>query len=225
MSGKGKGRSLKEEVSEETMEENSNETASVEELKKQIEELQRIVKGMAKSSRKKDGDEESEKLPMQNYVKVMSLTPNILNLSTEGHGRGKVFTFRKFGEVKKILYNDLVLILEAHHNFLEQGLFYILNKEVIQSHGLAEIYEHILPIDTIQKIINGDNQTDAVNFFASATDTQQDTICGMFIKKIFDGETVDLNLTDRLSRIVQKRKPDFDIRKKAEEARAYSELK
>ena len=193
-------------------------------LRNQIEELRKQVVALSNKKTKATLDSE-EKITTDNYIKVMSLTPHMLNLSTEGNGKGKIFTFRKFGEVKRILYYDLILLLEANQKFHEQGLFYIMNKTVIKMHGLEEMYEKILSKELIEKIINGDNQTDAVSVFQSATEKQQDFICDMFIKKIFDGETVDLNLSDRLSRIMQKRIKDFDIRKKAEEAKAYSELK
>lgn len=214
---RGKGRPNKEKVEEMTEKENTND---IDQLKLQLAELQALVKELQKEKKEKPDD--SDKVSLGNYVKVMSLEPNILNLSTGGNGKGNIFTFKRFGEVKRILYDDLVKIMEAHRNFLEQGKFYIMKKEVIQAHGLDDLYEKILPKEKIEKIINGDNQTDAVNFFLSATDSQQDMICNMFIKKIYDGQEVDLNLADRLSRIMQKRVKGYDIQKEAEKALQYT---
>ena len=191
-------------------------------LKNQVEELQKQLKSLMSNKKVKN---ETKEDGADGYVKVMSLTPHILNLSTLGNGKGKIFTFHKFGEVKRILYHDLVQLLEGNQKFHEQGLFYIMDKTVIEKHGLEDMYEKILTKERIEKIINGENQTDAVNIFQSATEKQQDFVCEMFIQKIFNGETVDLNLADRLSRVMQKRIKDYDIQKKAEEAKAYSELK
>jgi hypothetical protein len=222
--GTGRGRPPKEEglSNMESVDKAQEEPDEIAILTKRVEELQNkldlwMLNKKVKTDAKEGGSD--------SYVKVMSLTPHLLNLSTEGNGKGKIFTFHKFGEVKKILYRDLVDILSANQKFHEQGLFYIMNKEVIEEHGLEDMYEKVLTKESILKIINGENQTDAVNIFSSATEKQQDFVCEMFIQKIFDGENVDLNLVDRLSRVMQKRIKDYDIRKKAEEAKAYSELK
>jgi hypothetical protein len=222
--GTGKGRPPKEEGlnNMESVDKTQEESSEIEILRKELKELKNQLDLLASNKKVKTDAKEGGS---DSYVKVMSLTPHLLNLSTEGNGKGKIFTFHKFGEVKKILYHDLVDILSANQKFHEQGLFYIMSKDVIDEHGFEDMYEKILTKDAILKIINGENQTDAVNIFSSATEKQQDFVCEMFIQKIFDGENVDLNLVDRLSRVMQKRIKDYDIRKKAEEAKAYSELK
>jgi hypothetical protein len=222
--GKGRGRPRKEKGLEnmEQVDKTKETPDKMEMLENQVKELQNQLTLLMSNKKTKSEPKENG---TDGYVKVMSLTPHMLNLSTEGNGKGKIFTFHKFGEVKRILYHNLVDILEGNQKFHEQGLFYIMDKNVIEKHGLVEMYEKILTKELIEKIINGENQTDAVNIFQSATEKQQDFVCDMFIQKIFNGETVDLNLADRLSRVMQKRIKDYDIQKKAEEAKAYSEMK
>jgi hypothetical protein len=233
MERRKKATTLKEKVMQENMDQVNDipdEKTELELLKKQFVEqsrqFEKLQKQMSNLLETKKLKPESEQKPSKDsYVKVMSLSPNILNLATLGNGRGKVFTFRRFGEVKRILEDDLMAIIENNRSFLEQGLFYIMDKETIRLNGLDDLYEKILTKEKIDNIMNGDNQTDAVTVFASGTDKQQDMICDMFVKQIFDGKEVDLNLTDRLSRVMQNRIKGYDIRKRAEEARAYADMK
>jgi len=135
------------------------------------------------------------------YIKVISLCPYKLNLSTKPKGEGRIFGFDKFGEVKRIRYSDLVEILEVHNKFLEDGFFAIMDKEVVQKHGLEESYDKVLTKANIDLIIES-NESDAVTLFKGANDRQKELIVLMFVNKIVVGEEVNLNFLDRISRVV-----------------------
>jgi len=182
----------------------------LEELEFQIKELQRTIDILlsVKSNTKEnihDDEEDDEtnkiKITSDDYIKVMSLTPYFLYLSTQAKGNGKTFLFKNFGEVKRILYHDLVLIMENHQSFLENGFFIILNRSVVRKHGLDEVYSKILTKERIEKIVFGENQSDAVNLFKSANLSQQQIIVNLIIDKVLNGFIIDLNLLDRLSRV------------------------
>lgn len=188
------------------VEENSNDTINV--LMSQIEEMRKQIEALSKPQKKELDVEQEEsdyaneiKISGEDYIKVISLYPSILNLTTEPRGRGKIFSFKQFGEVKRILYRDLVDIMENHTNFLHDGLFLILNRNVVRKHGLDDAYEAILTKDKIEKIMSG-NQSDAVNLFKSANEKQQGIIVDLIVDKALAGFEVDLNLLDRLSRII-----------------------
>jgi hypothetical protein len=104
-------------------------------------------------------------------------------------------------EVKRILYRDLADIMENHPAFLEQGLFIILDTDVVRKHGLDEAYEKLLDKKKIEQVLQG-NQTDAVNLFKVANPKQQQMIAQMIIDDIVNERSVDLNFVDRISRIV-----------------------
>jgi hypothetical protein len=157
-------------------------------------------------------DEDQVKVSLEDYIKVMSLTPHQLNLSRI-RGDKKPFVFEKYGQVKRILYKDLVEIIENHPNFVEAGNFVILNRDVIRRHGLDDIYEKILTKTNIDKILEG-NQSDAVNMFKSANPKQQEMILEMIIRDMIDGKNVDLNFIDRLSRVV-----GFNIQERVEDSK------
>ena len=67
----------------------------------------------------------------------MSLCRDPLNLSTKGRGQGEMYSFQNFGEVKKIMYQYLLQIIESHPNFFEAGYFYILDQNVIEENGVT----------------------------------------------------------------------------------------
>lgn len=146
--------------------------------------------------------EDNTSIPLDAYIEVMSLVPYKLNLSTERLGKGRQFSFSRFGEIKRILYNDLASIFENYRTFMEQGLFYILNPKVIRKHGLDDIYEKILTKEMIEKVLNFDSKA-AISLYETATDAQKEVIDSMLIKKIKDGETsdIDFNVVAKISSI------------------------
>ncbi len=149
------------------------------------------------------------------YIKVMSLCPMILNLCTKTYGQGKVFKFTKFGEVKRILYGDLVDVLEVNPTFAEAGLFFILDERVIRRHGLDDTYTKILDKSKIEQIFEGNN-TDALNLYKSSNPRQQEVIRDMLIDKLRDDEGFDLNLIAAISKYSK-----VDLQEKANDAREF----
>jgi hypothetical protein len=134
------------------------------------------------------------------YIKVMSLLPYRLNLCTRERGQGKIYKFDTFGQIKKIIYSDLVDILEVCHDFLESGYFIILSPKVVRLHGFDEAYSKILTKEKIEEILNGTDEELAL--YSSANEKQQMVIVDLVIDKMLaNPESVDLNMIDRLSRL------------------------
>jgi len=152
------------------------------------------------------------------YIKVMSLCPHPLNLST-GRERGhKTVRFARFGEVKRILYKDLVDIIENHPTFTEEGLYYILNKDVIRRHGLDDAYAKILTKEKIELVFSENNDT-SIALFKSANPRQKSTITDMIIAKYReDEESVDKNIIHIVSKDT-----GIDIITLAEEGKVFLE--
>ena len=142
-----------------------------------------------------------EIIQQDSYIRVMSLIPFPLNLSTKEGGQGTVKRFTRFGEIKNILLRDLMDIIDNHQNFLENGYFYILSKTFIRQNGLDEIYSKILTKDKIEQIL-AMNSDEAVEIFQAASKGQQDMIIQMLIIKLRDNpESVNLNVIDKISRL------------------------
>ena len=197
-----------------------------EDLKAEVEKLKLMIsklmeeKDSSKNEYENDNYDKDDfngiRIMQEEYIKVMSLCPMELNLSTEGNGKGKKFKFDKFGDVKRILYSDLVNIMENNSHFLNYGFFYILDSKVIRKHGLDETYEKILTKEKIERIVN--NSVDAVDLFKSANEKQREFIQDMLIARVRDDIDVDLNMVDRISRIA-----GINIAERGEESKAYSQ--
>jgi hypothetical protein len=137
------------------------------------------------------------------YIKVMSLNFGKLVLTTEGRGQGKVFTFNKFGDVKNIVYADLANLIHHQQSFAEQGRFYVFDKNVVKNHGLVEYYNKFMTREKIEHILD-ENRDEIISLFTNTTDAQKESIVNILIKKIIDGEDVDVNKVDVISRIYGK---------------------
>ena len=193
-------------------------------LRKELDGLkEKKVKPTVKKEIVVENDEFSElddfdtiKINQDDYIRVISLTPFELNLSTKSGGKGKVFGFVSFGSVKRIIYSDLVDILEVYQHFLNEGFFYVADRRVIRRHGLDELYDRLLTKEKIESILMGSNSDITVSLFKSANKTQQGIIIQMFIDKMISGQEVDYNLIDKLSRI-----SGINITEKYENTKAY----
>jgi hypothetical protein len=187
-----------------------NKSASNEEMKKRLEELERENESLK-------SNENSTAIRLDEYIETMSLYPGKLTLSTEPLGRGRPFSFNGFGETKRILYNDLASILENYRSFLEGGLFYILDKRVIKKHGLDDTYARILNKDMILKVISTDPKV-AVKLYNSTTDQQREIIEGMLVQELKNGNP-DLNIIAQISKLANK-----DLIQIAEDAKQLDQV-
>jgi hypothetical protein len=193
----------------ESRQKNTKSKSEIELLREQVNVLTKLIS--EKHDSKKESTKEEYPIDEENdiitissdtYVKVMSLTPFYLTLTTQEYGRGKKFNFEKYGDVKRILYHDLCDIMEQHPNFLNDFNYVILNRDVVRKHGLDDLYSKMLTKETIDKIINNGNDTDSVNLFKACGDVQRENIITILLDKMLNDEFVDLNLLDRMSRIV-----------------------
>ena len=175
----------------------NNENKNLSALKKEelIQEVERLKSLLGDL----EGGQQEEKIRPDDYIAVISLCPVQLTLSTLGFGRGKVFTFKKFGEKKKFLYSDLTLIMENNSGFLESGFFYIADKRVIREHGLYEAYEKIIGEDQIRKILDASADLSALDLYASANERQKELIHSMIVNMLADDEPLNMNLVSAIS--------------------------
>lgn len=144
---------------------------------------------------------EEPKIPLDDLISVMSLIPYTLVLATKPYGQGKLTKFERFGQIKKILYKDLIDILETSLRFLEGGYYIILDKRVVKAHGLEESYQKILTKDKILSILNGSSD-DYAELYTSCNPMQQEIIVSMIVEKLRDApESMDMNIVDKISRL------------------------
>lgn len=156
------------------------------------------------------------------YVKVMSLCSNPLNLNTDPGSKNNInYRFGEFGQVIKIPYRDLNDIVRRNRSFLEAGYFAILNRKAVRSLALDDIYSKILDKEKIDRILTG-NESDAVNLFKSTSHRQQENIIRIILNQMLTGIVYDQNLLYRLSQAFDPEYSIMDVFNKLRESKNKS---
>lgn len=196
----------------------AEEKKELEDLKARLAELESTYYPV-ETDKEQRKEAKRDKVLLDDYVPVISLLPYRLNLATKEGGQGDIKKFTKFGEVKNILYKDLVDIIEINRSFMEAGYFYILDPLVIRQHGLDETYSKILTKEKIDDILNNADSEYCVALYNSANPEQQKVIVQLFVDKMKNNpDSVNLYTVDRISRLSK-----TDITKKAEEEKALQQ--
>lgn len=140
-------------------------------------------------------------------IRIVSLSNGGVSLRTSSDGRGRSFTIDKFGGAITVNYQDLQNIIVTDRSFIEQGLIYICDEEVIHNNYLDEYYKNFLTVDTISNILSFDEDK-IVNMVSNTTEAIQETIISLLVKKINKNEYVDMN---KIAAIGQSCKNPCDI--------------
>lgn len=125
-------------------------------------------------------------------VKVVNLMHNALNIATEPKGMGRVYSFKEYGDVRFIKYDDLIDIVSSYPKTMEGGLAYICDKEVVESLGLAEDYQKLFDKETMDKVIKLNDESDLELFLGMDNNLQVST-ARKIAERINTNEKVDYN--------------------------------
>src|SRR5690606_3371793 len=175
----------------------------LEELKKKLETLMsEKVSAVEKNNDIKDENEVFPEIPMNKPIKVMSLYTGGLNLKKYDSDKTTV-RFNIFGEVQPILYMDLIKIISHQRKFFEEGYCVILDDEVIKVHYLEKDMEKILDKNTIEKVLDYENEK-IRDLFVGTTKQIRQTIIDLIIDKIIKKEYVDRNKVALISELYGK---------------------
>lgn len=181
-------------------------TEKVEKTDKEKSDLQQLVEAL-----KSNENTETKNLPKK--VKVISLVPNIYNLTTQENGKGKAFTFKEFGQMITMKTSELeeILSIQAYRNQAEQGYFYILDKDIVEDQDLTEAYEHISNKEAIEHVMNLDSD-ECVDIFCGLNKDMQESLAAQIAENMAKGARLDRNRIADISM-----RTDIDIEKIAEQ--------
>lgn len=181
-------------------------TEKVEKTDKEKSDLQQLVEAL-----KSNENTETKNLPKK--VKVISLVPNIYNLTTQEDGKGKAFTFKEFGQMITMKTSELeeILSIQAYRNQAEQGYFYILDKDIVEDQDLTEAYEHISNKEAIEHVMNLDSD-ECVDIFCGLNKDMQESLAAQIAENMAKGARLDRNRIADISM-----RTDIDIEKIAEQ--------
>lgn len=181
-------------------------TKKVEKTDKEKSDLQQLVEAL-----KSNENTETKNLPKK--VKVISLVPHIYNLTTQENGKGKTFTFEKFGQMITMKTSELeeILSIQAYRNQAEQGYFYILDKDIVEDQDLTEAYEHISNKEAVEHVMNLDSD-ECVDIFCGLNKDMQESLAAQIAENMAKGARLDRNRIADISM-----RTDIDIEKIAEQ--------
>lgn len=140
-----------------------------------------------------DDEDINKPLATNELIPVVSLVNNTLTLSTEQYGGGTSYVFHEFGEQQPIIYGDLIKIIHTQRGFAIDGHFFIASKRFVRTNGLERYYKKIMSPQKLQSIFSLP-QEEVVQIFKNSAKTIQDSIVGMLVEKVSNGENIDGNV-------------------------------
>ena len=115
------------------------------------------------------------------------------------NGSGKSFRFDKFGHSISITYSDLQDVIAVNRTFIEDGTVYICDADVVKNNYLDEYYNRFLTVEKITNILSF-SKSDIVDMVSNTTETIQETIISLIVKKINNNEYVDMNKVEAIGK-------------------------
>lgn len=176
---------------------------------KQLEDENKVLKDrlekMEKMLSEKNNSEENQSVNYTDirpdkHIVVYNLENHPLFLRTSS---GRNYEFNKYGQFKRIIYSDLRELIENSRSFAESGRFYIVDKDVVKMEGLEDAYSHLMSKDDIDNIFKFTDEK-MIDKFTNTSQPQRDSIASILANKIYNGEKVDLNKVDLLSKVYGK---------------------
>ena len=134
-----------DDIIKQLMEQLAEQNAKMAEMQKQIEEKsvpQTVVV-----------NNESSSAMRGKKIKVINLMHNPLNIATQPNGRGRVYSFRNYGDSRLIKFDDLADIVASYPYTMEHGLAYICDKEAVEELGLTDEYVKLFDKERMDKVV------------------------------------------------------------------------
>lgn len=195
---------------------NSSDVVELEKLKKENEDLKsQLQMILEKLSVQEEKEKSEDNLTYSNDnvvykeinplkpIKVVSLTDGGVSLRTNATGSGKTFRFDKFGHSISITYSDLQDVIATDRTFIEDGSVYICDADVVRNNYLDDCYSKFLTVEKITNILSF-GKSDIIDMVSNTTETIQETIISLIVKKINNNEYVDMNKVDAIGKACKK---------------------
>jgi hypothetical protein len=165
--------------------------------------------------KQKSYDNTLEQPKSDELIRIVSICKGELNLVVDGN---LAIRLEKFGDIKPVLYSQLVTIVNQNRHFAEAGLFYILDDRAVYYLGLSEYYKKIIPIETIEGIGNYSDD-DIKQIVSVMNDSQKEVLCKVLADKIYANENIDRNKVELVSKVC-----NIDIQGKVREMQEMAEI-
>lgn len=156
----------------------------VDNLKNQIAELMSLM-----TNKNTDVTNNIETVVGNNEnVRIVSLYDGVLNLF-DGISTLK---FSKFGDSKIITKSVVANYFNHNTEFAEKGYFYIECPELIKNYNYIDLYNRLLDKAAFDNIMKYP-ESKIYELVGNAPEEQRQILCDMIIRKLCDGEQIDLS--------------------------------
>lgn len=184
--------------------------SSVKEVEKQMEEMRKMMESLSVPSNSSNVSEiKKNKIDADEEIEVISLTPNVVYLTTEGMGQGEVFEFEGYGDILDITMGELKSLVSHNKSFFQQGVIFIQNEEAVKQLRLKKYYENILSGDVLSGLLS-QSSSKVVEIYKMASIAQQDNIVKMICEKKYKNEDVDANILKEIGDLCGKNLIDLE---------------
>jgi wobble nucleotide-excising tRNase len=166
---------------------------SISNVEQQMEEMRNMVSQFNQSANTTTSTNAKGKIDADEEIAVISLTPNMVYLTTEGMGQGEVFEFEKYGDIIDIPMGDLKALVSHNKSFFQQGVVFIQNEAAVKQLRLKKYYETILSDDVLSNILEQPSAK-VIEIYKMASKAQQENIVKMITEKKYNHQSVDANV-------------------------------
>ena len=146
-------------------------------------------------------------------IRVRSLFNGTLNLV---YGDNRYVTFNKYGDENRVLYRDLIQIVNMNHKFAEEGYFEIEDVNAVHYLGMEYAYRNLVKYNDIESIFSYSDEK-VKNLIQNASDYQKGLIANRIARQIVDGKNVDYNKVNLINELCS-----VDINKRAASIRSLA---
>lgn len=147
-------------------------------------------------------------------IRLQSLTKGELCLNVNG---SVAINFDKYGDIKPVLYSELMNIVNNNRLFAEEGAFYIMDDASVKYLGLSRYYDNILSYDEIESLESYPDD-ELRTIVPKISDFQKDVVSLVFANRIYNDEQVDRNKVEVISKAC-----GIDIAKRAREMKQITD--
>ena len=134
-----------------------------------------------------------------------------LNVSTKDNGKGRLFNFGKYGDVRHIPFDSLTECLASYPKTFENGYIYIADEEAVKALYLDSYYDEFPNADALKDVVKM-NEEIHYTLFKGLGNKMKETYAREIAQRIVDNEDVDYNLVVRI-----KNECNIDIQKIVDE--------
>lgn len=184
--------------------ENLDDNNELEQVKKEKDELAKMLKKMQAQMESLQNQFNAQNSDNNNIVvtqsdnitrtvKVISLVPNTYNLTTQPNGRGKIYTFNKFGDSLNIRFTDMQDILNIYGQQFESGMAILTNKKDYDDLAIGYLWDSVISKDKLDRLLELKDE-ESIDAILNMDKDTQERIARIIAQKIFDGVNYNYNV-------------------------------